>query len=480
MTDNLSDLSDYASENNPSLVSKILHHAQVKNPQEEILYAFLTDAEARPIIASTLKTDWFSSNDVSFCMRILLNAYNSGKPIDSHEIHVEIHSYIRNIDFTDCIGEFWHGSIHTLRKDYEAMRIRETNIDGQKIVMNPHLTNAQKASRLNSLYIALHDEVINTSDKNTKEKLIDTIDYLHGCLSGEIDFVTWGIDGLDQYMKLRKNCCYFVGALPATGKTSFAISAIIKQCRLGKRIFFWCGEMTEEQIFTRIISQLTGYPLDVLENHNHSRSVTAEILNRIKQAVDEIASWKLHTICGRDMTFKEISSEIRTLHLLYELDCIWLDYYSDILPREELSNNPRHEQMADINKDVKSLKKELPVPIIQMAQIKREAVDRYPRKTDLAESSSCERIADGILLLDKPIQGKDVNERNYWINGRQVKLEEIYGKCAVVIGKNRFGPECVSIYNINAELMQFLEEDDISKPDDFSDIEIVDRRDING
>jgi len=221
--------------------------------------------------------------------------------------------------------------------------------------------------------------------------------------------------------------------------------------------------MTEEQIYMRFISQLTGFPLDILEAKKEDCKVPKDMERAISKAVTEMMAWDFHTLCGEDMTIKEIGSEIRTLHSIEPLDCIWLDYYSDILPRAELSQVPRHEQMADINRDVKSLKKELPVPIVLLAQLKREAVDRYPRKTDLAESSSCEKIADGILLLDRPKKGRDVNERNYWINNRTIPLEELYDKCAIVIGKNRFGPEMVSVYGFNGPLMRFEGEDPLSQ-----------------
>jgi replicative DNA helicase len=452
---NLNELNDKSSSEDLTLSDKILHHAQIQLPEHELLYALITNADARQEILTELSAEHFLNTDISFCVKIIIEAVKSDIPLDAHQVHADLYQSIRNIDFSDTVGEYWQGSIHTVKEQYKRHLIRESNMNAQQICMNPHYKPEHKTALLMQEWETVRDKVNDKTDKTTKEKLLMTVDYLQGCLKGDIQFCEWGINGLDKYMKLRPHCCYFVGALPATGKTSFAISAIINQCIAGKRVFFWCGEMTEEQIYTRIISQLTHRPLDILENRNESSSATSGLLADIHHAMKTISKWDLVTLCGEDMTFEQIATVVRRYHKKKPLDCAWFDYYSDIQPRPELAGNPKHEQMSDITKQVKTLKKEIDVPLVMLAQLKRDAVDRYPRKTDIAESSTCEQVADGIVLLDRPIKGRDVNERNYWINGFKVTLDDLFGKCALVIGKNRFGAECVSVYEFDAPLMKF-------------------------
>lgn len=446
-----------------SMQDMITGHAQVHKPEHELLFAFVMMPETREIISSSTKYPYYLDQDVNFCMQILLKAYRYYQPVDTNEIHADIAGSIARLDFTGVVGKFWQGAIHTVRRNYLINELRICHTEAQKIYQNRNLSLEQKTKQINTMYLTVYDKV-NKQDKLTqKAKMSNTLDYITECKSGKLKFTTWGLPGLDQYMKLRKHCCYFIGALPATGKTAFAITCIIEQCRQGKRVFFWCGEMTEDQIHLRFLSQIAGIPLDILEAVG---SFSNDQQAAVDKAVGEMVGWNLITICGEDMDFGEIASEIRTEHKIKPLDAAWLDYYSDILPKPQLSQAPRHEQMADVTKDIKSLKKELSVPLIVLAQLKRDAFDQRPKKTDLAESSSCERAADGILLLDRPIKGRDKNERDYWINERKVQLDQLYGKCAIVIGKNRHGKECTSVYGFNGKLMQFLGEDILSVPID--------------
>lgn len=444
------------------LQDKILQHAQVKKPQHELLYAFIAIPESRPIISNNVYKKWFDDTQINFCISILLTLYRQNKSLESHEAHQDICNQISKIDFSNIVGEYWEGSIHTIKKDYQKRRLREVNLENQEIYMNPHLNVNQKITKVNASIMQLHDEIIKSTQKSKKEKLADLVQYTTDCMQGDIKFISWGIAGLDKYIKLRPNCCYFVGALPGTGKTAFAISAMIEQLKQGKRVFFWCAEMTETQIYLRFLSHITEIPLDILEAEKAGKTIPEDIKKKITNAINDLLSWDLHTACGKSMTFSEISSEVRTIHSIKPLDCAWFDYYSNIEPDLDKIQAQRHEQMAAINKDVEQLKHEISTPLVLLAQIKRDAVDRYPKKTDLAESSSCEKVADGIILIDRPIKGRDTNERNYWINSRKVSLDEIYGKCVLIVGKNRHGAERDSVYNFNPALYKFLGEDEIS------------------
>jgi replicative DNA helicase len=70
----------------------------------------------------------------------------------------------------------------------------------------------------------------------------------------------------------------------------------------------------------------------------------------------------------------------------------------------------RQQEIADISSGIKSLAKELKVPVIVLSQLNREVErekGRAPRLSDLRESGSIEQDADFVGLLYKPAQGDD-------------------------------------------------------------------------
>lgn len=70
---------------------------------------------------------------------------------------------------------------------------------------------------------------------------------------------------------------------------------------------------------------------------------------------------------------------------------------------------PRHEQVSIISRSLKSLARELEIPIICLAQVNREGgKDRPPMLADLRDSGSIEQDADLVILLDDP--SKRLNE----------------------------------------------------------------------
>lgn len=442
-----------------NLKDKIAQHGQTIKPDEELLYAFLKMPETRDQIADEVKIDWFENMSVAYCMQILIPIYRGGLSIDSNDAHSQIMTEISYVNFDNVQPEFWQGAIEKLRFNYNDTMLNNAFNKIHQIYTDHNLNTMDKAKEIAKLSSITNDNIERSTKKGRVEKIKDTFEYILKCQKGDHHFIPWGIKGIDNYMKLRPHACYFVGALPATGKTSFAVSCIRKQCESGNRVFFWCGEMTEDQINLRFISQLAHLTLDKLENKG---SLSIGELERVMEAVEIMSSWDLEMICGVDMNFNEIASEIRAFHKIKPLNCVWLDYYSDILPQDELANNPRHEQMADVSKDIKSLKKELPVPLVILAQLTRTAFDKRPEKIHLAESSSCERVADGILLLDRPIKGRDTKDREYWINNVSVAKEDVYGKCAIVVGKNRHGAEGVSLYEFEGTFMQFGNEININ------------------
>jgi replicative DNA helicase len=95
------------------------------------------------------------------------------------------------------------------------------------------------------------------------------------------------------------------------------------------------------------------------------------------------------------------------------------------------SRTPREQQISEISRGLKSLAKELEVPVLVLSQLNREAEkeNRQPRLSDLRESGSIEQDADVVLLLAKDKESSD--KASVPAGTRKVEL---------IIAKQRNGP----------------------------------------
>ena len=99
----------------------------------------------------------------------------------------------------------------------------------------------------------------------------------------------------------------------------------------------------------------------------------------------------------------EIKAQSRRMVREEKIDLVIVDYIGLIdIDDSELRKRPRHEQVSEISKSMKSLARELNIPVICLSQVTREAgKDREPILADLRESGSIEQDADAVLMLHR-------------------------------------------------------------------------------
>ena len=102
-----------------------------------------------------------------------------------------------------------------------------------------------------------------------------------------------------------------------------------------------------------------------------------------------------------------------------------MDYLTLLTPSER--NQKRHEQVAQLAKDLKAVARELNVPVLALAQLNRE-MDKFgkesrPRLSNLRESGDIEQTADQVLLLYRPRKKIEHKENGVVVDSWDADLE---------------------------------------------------------
>jgi replicative DNA helicase len=155
---------------------------------------------------------------------------------------------------------------------------------------------------------------------------------------------------------------------------------------------------------------------------------------KLTGAAGKLANAPLFIDDSSGLSILQLRAKARRMHQQYGIKLFVIDYLQLLHSTARRAEN-RQQEIADISNGVKSLAKELSVPIIVLSQLNRELErekNRKPRLSDLRESGAIEQDADLVGLLYKPSSGDDEEA--------QPGAEEEALPVNLLIAKQRNGP----------------------------------------
>lgn len=234
-------------------------------------------------------------------------------------------------------------------------------------------------------------------------------------------------DELDAYTSGFQNAeLVIVAGRPSMGKTSFALNIAqylgIKQ-KIPVGVFSL--EMSSEQLVMRLLcseARIDSHRLRmgyIKSSEFAELAIVAGYLSEAPIYIDDSAG----------ISMMELRAKARRLKSEVNVGCIFIDYLQLITSGERFEN--RQQQISAISRNLKSLAKELDIPVIVLSQLSRAVEsrggDRRPMLSDLRESGAIEQDADTVLMLYRP----------EFYEGEE---SEHAGTAEVIIAKQRNGP----------------------------------------
>ena len=219
-----------------------------------------------------------------------------------------------------------------------------------------------------------------------------------------------------------------IGARPSVGKTALALSMAANMAgRYKKRVGFFSLETDGMALMQRLLAG----EAKVNSHKIQSGFITQHDFSRLGAAGDVLFNSPMFICDTPNMRLIDLRTEARKLKAKEKIEIIFIDYIG--LISSESKDLPRHEQVAEISRSLKQLARELKIPVVVLAQVKREVEsrkDERPALSDLRESGSIEQDADLVLFLHR-VKKKDGDEEPDVSAGKEVD---------VLIAKNRNGP----------------------------------------
>ena len=110
------------------------------------------------------------------------------------------------------------------------------------------------------------------------------------------------------------------------------------------------------------------------------------------------------------MKMLDLRAMARKMKQQYQVKIIFIDYIGLITSDNYSSNTPRHEQVSEISRSLKSLARELDIPIVALCQVSRDSEGKEPTLANLRDSGSIEQDADVVMFIHRERKATDNND----------------------------------------------------------------------
>jgi len=334
----------------------------------------------------------------------------------------------------------------------------ENNLEGVNLIENAendlyNLSQTGNSERKHSLFGEALKSAIDIIDNAYKK-------------DGKIAGLPTGLNDLDKKLGgLHNSDLIIVAGRPSMGKTALGTNIAFNVSKKylqdidelnnikkidGGKVAFFSLEMSSEQLATRILAQESKISGDKMRK----AELTKDDFKKIAKVSSDLENLNLIIDDNPVLTIPTLRARARRLKRLYDIDLIIIDYLQLMSGSQNVRREGRVQEISEITRGLKSIAKELNIPIVALSQLSRQVEqrdDKRPQLADLRESGTIEQDSDVVMFIFResyylermePIKKPEESEDQY--NERHHRWRELcesnYNTSEIIIAKQRHGP----------------------------------------
>ena len=276
--------------------------------------------------------------------------------------------------------------------------------------------------------------------------------------SGGLSGITTGLDCLNTRTGgMHKSDLVILAGRPGMGKTALATNIAFNTARrwmreeeegvedkkrAGARVAFFSLEMSADQLATRILAENSGISSEDLRKGK----ISTTDFRRLANTASELHTLPLFIDDTPALTIAALRTRARRLKRQQKIGFIVVDYLQLLQGSGSRASDNRVQEISEISRGLKTLAKELELPVLALSQLSRaveQREDKKPQLSDLRESGSIEQDADMVWFVyrdeyyeaQKEPTSHDDPKYGEW----QERMSKVYGLAEVIIAKQRHG-----------------------------------------
>ncbi len=219
--------------------------------------------------------------------------------------------------------------------------------------------------------------------------------------------ISTGFPSLDDYTSgWQDGELIIIAARPGMGKTAFVLSMARNMAvDHGVPVAIFNLEMTSDQLIKRLFSIETEIPAEKFR----SGKLTDMEWNLLNNKMDKIAEAPIYINDSSMLSIFDLRAQARRMKSQYDIGIIIIDYLQLMTAQTNHKSGNREQEISTISRNLKSLAKELNIPVIALSQLSRKVEERTdksghkrPQLSDLRESGAIEQDADIVSFIYRP------------------------------------------------------------------------------
>ncbi|MEY4270790.1 MAG: hypothetical protein RLZZ58_2006 [Pseudomonadota bacterium] len=281
---------------------------------------------------------------------------------------------------------------------------------------------------------------------------------------GHLSGITTGLSSVNSKIGgLHSSDLLILAGRPGMGKTSLATNiafnaaerfvrdeedGIPPEKNLGAKVAFFSLEMSADQLATRILAEQSNISGEALR----MGKISKDDFQSLSRASQRLQTLPLFIDDTPGLTIAALRARARRLQRRHGISMIIVDYLQ-LLQGTSKNGDNRVQEISEISRGLKTLAKELNLPVMALSQLSRaveQREDKRPQLSDLRESGSIEQDADIVLFVFRedyyvaarePKQGKDGDDAKIHAahEAWAAEMESVYGLAELIVAKQRHG-----------------------------------------
>jgi replicative DNA helicase len=390
---------------------------QALDLEEAVLGAIMLEKDAVTVVMEILKPEFFYKDEHQKIFAAATSLFGKSQPVDILTVTNEL----KKNGTLDLVGGPYYVAQLTSRVgsaanvEFHARIISEKFIKRELIRISGEIQTDAFDDTVDTfdlldkseekLYALVENNIKRGFDKvgNLISDAIKQIEEMAG-KEGGITGVHSGYLDLDRMTSgWQRSDLIIMAARPGMGKTSFSLSTLRNAAvDFNHPVAIFSLEMSNLQLVNRLISAETGISSEVLRKGQ----LTEDQWKNLHSKIARLSEAPIFIDDTPALSIFEFRAKARRLKMQHNIQMIIIDYLQLMTAGGDGKSGNREQEISTISRSLKSIAKELNIPIMALSQLSRAVEtrggDKKPQLSDLRESGAIEQDADMVFFIYRP------------------------------------------------------------------------------